>query len=878
MQVLEVKVFEKRNIYAHKKCIRVDLDLEGYSEIPSKDIKEFNETLLKLVPELSTHHCGIYEEGGFVKRLYEGTYLAHICEHMIIAFQNRLGIEAAYGKAREISGERYYIVFQYEYKNTALEATNIAVDLINALIRQREFNFNERMNLLKDILSREQLGPSTIAICNEANKRGIPIARIGERSLFQLGYGKYGKMIEATICDETSTVGVDISCDKLLTKELLNIQCIPVARGGKVLNSLDLLLKAESIGYPIVIKPRYGNQGRSVFVNIKNEKEALKIYESMSKDFKDIIVEKYIKGSDYRVCVVNNQVVACAERKAPYVVGDGYRNIRALIRELNDDVRRGEGHEKPLTKVKIDDELINCIARQGYSINSIVEKNIKVTLRENANLSTGGSAIDCTEIINKENIEICRRVAKTIGLNICGIDICCQDISKPLEGQGVVIEVNAAPGIRMHHYPYMGKERNVAKAIVDMMFGENYKSIPIVSVTGTNGKTTTTRLIAHTLGLTGYNVGMTSTGGIYIGNNCIDKGDTTGPDSAVTVLLNKDVEAAVLETARGGIVRRGLAYDLADVGVITNITEDHLGIDGINTLEELAKVKALVVEAVKLDGYAVLNADDAVSASIIDRIKCNLILFSMNKDNKLLEENLKRGGYVIYSSNGYIYMQKGETVTPIIKEEDIAVTLKGKLRYNIANAMAACAALVAMKVDYNIIKKGLNTFCSNEEHNPGRFNMYNVNDVKVILDYGHNIEGYKAVLDAMKDMEHKSLIGIIGVPGDRLNSNIIEVGKISGNYLDSIYIKEDMDKRGRKNGEVAELLEQGIKASRMNPNNYRVILDEKEALNRAIDDAKPGDVIIVFFEKHEPLLKLVKEKIEQGIDRVIEVEGNTAEQ
>ena len=874
MQIIEGKAFEKRNMYAHRKCIKLDLDLEGYSEIPSKDIKGFNESLIKMVPELLTHHCGIAEERGFVKRLEEGTYLAHICEHSIIAFQNRLGIEVSYGKAREVSGERYYIVYQYEYKNTGLEAGRIAVDLINALINHREFNLDGRMEQLKEILSREQLGPSTIAICNEAQKRGIPVSRIGERSLFQLGYGKYGKMIEATICADTSTVGVDISCDKLLTKELLDIQCIPVARGGKVLNSLDLLLKAESIGYPVVLKPRYGNQGKSVFVNIKNEKEVLKIYESISGNFKDIIIEKFIEGRDYRVCVVDYKVVACAERIPPFVVGDGKKTVRELIRELNKDERRGEGHEKPLTKVKVDNELIDCIARQDYSMDSVVAKDIKVSLRENANLSTGGIAVDCTELMCEENIDICIRAAKAVGLNICGIDICCKDINKSIEGQGVIIEVNAAPGIRMHHYPYMGKERNVAKAIVDMMFGEGCKNIPIVSITGTNGKTTTTRLIAYTLGLAGYCVGMTSTGGIYIGNKCVDKGDTTGPDSALTVLLNKDVEAAVLETARGGIVRRGLAYDLADVGVITNITEDHLGIDDINSIEELASVKALVVEAVKKDGYAVINADDAVSVSILNRVNSKLILFSKDRDNKLFKKNLENGGYVVYLWNGYIYIQKGRTITPIIKEEDIAVTLKGKLKYNIDNAMAACAALVGLGVDYKLIKKGFSTFGSTEEHNPGRFNMYNVNGVNVILDYGHNIEGYKAVLESVKEIEHNRLIGIIGVPGDRLNSNIIEVGRIAGKHLDSIYIKEDLDRRGRGIGEVAKLLEQGVKASNFCENNYEIILNEEIALEKAIDTAEPGDLIIIFFEKHEPLLNLVKEKIEEGKEKAITMEVN----
>lgn len=860
MKIKSIKAFEGRNIYSHKKCVRMDLDLEGYCEIPSNAIEGFNNRLVEMIPELKKHRCGVDEEGGFVKRLAEGTYLAHICEHTTIAIQNMIGIEVAYGKAREIEGDIYYIIYQYEYRETAIKAGKLAVDIINALISKSEFDLESRIKDLKKSLSSEAIGPSTGAICDEAKKMGIPVLKIGDTGMYQLGLGKYGKFIEATICQDTGAVGVDISCDKMLTKKILDLHCLPVAKGGRVRNAVELLIHGENIGYPIVLKPQCGNQGKGVVVNIKNEAEALEVYKKLSKTYNDIIIEKYIEGKDYRVCVVDGEVVAAALRLPPYIIGDGQKTIVELIRILNMDSSRGEDHEKPLTKVKIDDTLLNCINKNGYDLNSVLKDGEKLFLRENANLSTGGIAIDCTDDMCEENKDLCRRVAKVVGLNICGIDICCKDISLPIGKDGAIVEVNAAPGIRMHHYPYKGNSRNVAKAIVNMMFKDIPKSIPIVSVTGTNGKTTTTRLIGHVLSLSGHDVGMTTTGGIYINGKCVEKGDTTGAESAFTVLINKDIDAAVLETARGGIIRNGLAYDLADVGVITNITDDHLGIDGINTLEQLAHVKALVGEAIKSDGYAVLNADDETSMKILDRLKSSLILFSKNKDNEHLRRNIEQGSYGVYCDDGYICVEKGREIYRVVNIDDVGITMQGKLIYNVENAMAACSALVGLGIDYAKIAAGLSTFYCNEELNPGRFNMYNINGATVILDYGHNIEGYKAVLQGIKAMSFSRRIGIIGVPGDRLDGNIHDVGKISGEYFDYIYIKEDEDRRGRKKGEVAEILQKGVLSSGFNKKNVKVILSEQEALLKALENSRQGDLIIIFFEKYEPLLELVKSR------------------
>jgi cyanophycin synthetase len=863
MKIVSIKAFDGRNVYSHRKCIRMDVDLEGYCETPSKEIEDFNYNLIKLLPELNKHWCGIYETGGFIKRLKEGTYLAHICEHIIITLQNIIGIDVSYGKAREIAGDRYYMIYQYEYKETGIKAGKLAIDIVNSLISKSSFNFDARIRELKNTMAAEMIGPSTGAICDEARKMGVPVLKIGDTGLYQLGLGKYGRLVEATICGDTGAIGVDIACDKVMTKKILDMHCLPVAKGGRVRNPVELLFQAESIGYPIVLKPQWGNQGKGVILNIKNEKEAMSAYNRLIKSYKDIIIERYIEGNDYRVCVVDGEVVAASLRLPPFITGNGVSTVEALVRDLNRDPKRGEDHEKPLTKVKLDDELLKCIGKRGYTLKTILKDGEKLFLRENANLSTGGIAIDCTDDMCEENVEICRRAARAVGLNICGIDICCRDISVPLEKEGAIVEVNAAPGIRMHHYPYEGKPRNVGRKIVKMMFKDTLGTIPVVSVTGTNGKTTTTRLIGHVLSLLGHKVGMTTTGGIYIDGKCIEKGDTTGPESALTVLLDKNVDSAVLETARGGIIRGGLAYDLADVGVITNITDDHLGMDGVNTIEDLAIVKSLVGEAVKDEGYVVMNAENEASMKILNRMKSNIILFSRDKNNKYLRDNIQKGGFGVYSEDGYVWVEKDGKACRIASINEIGITIKGKLLYNVENALAACGALIGLGVDYSIIALGLTTFYCNAELNPGRFNMYNINGSTVILDYGHNVEGYKAVLEGVKAMKHNRLVGIIGVPGDRLDSNIFDVGRISGGYFDLIYVKEDQDRRGRQRGEVAEILRKGVLTAGFNKRNIEVVFDEKEALTKAIDSARYGDLIIIFFEDYEPLVEIVKKKLEE---------------
>ncbi|MGL4875295.1 MAG: cyanophycin synthetase [Clostridium sp.] len=852
MKIISKRVYRGKNIYTRKKCIRLDVDLEGYKDIPSNEIEGFNEKIKEYIPELKEHRCGINVEGGFLIRLKEGTYLAHICEHIIIGLQNRLGIEVSYGKAREVKEDHYYIIFQYWYEKTGMEIGKLSVDIINSIINKEEIDIKKRLEIIKEIKNYEEIGPSTKAIIDGAKRLGLPAFEIENSGYYQIGYGKCRKIISATITNNTSCLSTDIACDKFLTKQILEIQNLPVGKIEKVRNVIEVLKAGERIGYPLVLKPQYGNQGKGVILNIKNEEELLKAYKETVKVSKDVILEKYYKGNDYRVCVVNNKIVAVSLRKPPYILGDGISTIKNLIEKVNEDSLRGEDHEKPLTKIKIDEEVLSKINESGYTLESILEKEKELLLRRNANISTGGTAEDVTDKISEENKEILIRAAKAIGLDVCGIDICIDDISKPLKDNGIIVEVNAAPGIRMHHYPTEGESRDVGLEIVNYLYNNKPVNIPVIAITGTNGKTTTTRLVSHVLKTMGKVVGMTSTEGIYVNDLCIDIGDDTGYESAKSILMNNEVEVAVLETARGGMIRKGLAYDLADVGVLTNITGDHLGLDEVETVEDLAFVKSLVLEEVKEDGYSVINADDPWSVRILDRVKGKKIFFSKNKENKLLKENILTGGISVFVDGEYISVVNNNRKYDVIKVSDIPITLNGKIEFNIENSLAACAALVGMGIDYCMIGKGFESFKLDSNCNAGRFNMYEVLERTIILDYGHNQEGYKGVFAAIEKLEKNKVIGVVGIAGDRMNEMGIEIGSICGEFLDITIVKEDYDRRGREPGDMAKVIYSGIKKG-----EREIIIDERDAVKRALEISEKGDLIIIFYEDREKTLAVI---------------------
>ena len=734
------------------------------------------------------------------------------------------------------------------------------INTLKKLIEGQNVDIKEKMKDLKKLCVKYDIGVSTGAIIEEAKRRGIPVSLDNNGELVRLGYGKHQKSISATLYEGTSSIAVDVACNKELTKSLLEEVSIPVPKGKSVSGIEEAILVADEIGYPVVVKPKNGNKGKFVFTNVKDEGELKADFQQAVTFDGEVIIEKYIEGKDYRVLIVNGKVVAAAERVPAHVIGDGQHTIRELIDIENKNELRGEDHEKPLTKIKIDEIVETFLTKQGINFSYVPEVSQMVWLRKNANLSTGGQAYDCTDLIHPENADIFETAAKTIGLDIAGIDVVAPDISKPMSiSGGAIFEVNAAPGIRMHLNPSKGVKRDVVSPILDMMFPEDVPfSIPIVAITGTNGKTTTTRMISSILRYQGLTVGTTTTHGIYINGKCIEDGDTTGPKSANRILHNPEVEVAALETARGGIVREGLAYEKADVAVFTNLTEDHLGIDNINTMEELLKVKSLVIEAVKDDGACVLNADDSWVMKALEKAKGKQILVSMNENNPILAEHISRGGTAIYQRDNKIYVVKKGNVRRSINLRDIPSTLHGKLKHNIYNSMAAIGACFGLGISFDIIEEAVGGFTCDAQVNPGRFNIYDMGEFKVVLDYGHNIDGYRVTIEGLEALNPSRLIGVIGVPGDRLDTHIFSIGKISGRSFDYIIVKEDKDLRGRRPLEVANLLHRGALSEGISEESIEIISDEKEALRKALQQAQSEDIIVVFFEEMEPLIEILQ--------------------
>lgn len=860
MKITDTVIYPRRNIYSHKPVIKMIVDIER-DAVPTKDIPGFNEKLLTAFPGLKDHVCGLGYEGGFLERLNTGTYLAHVLEHVTIELQYILGYQVKYGKTRVIEEPSlYYLVYEYENEVIGMECGKAAVFILNCFINQKNVDIDNFLDYLKKVAIDTNLGPSTSAIAHEAKKRNIPVTRVDHDSLIQLNYGKLSRVVESTLTDVTSCISADISCNKQLTKSILKDNKIPTPYGKVVYSLVSALMAANQIGMPVVVKPFDGNQGKGVHLNLNNEEEITAAFHDAIKYSKGIIVEQYIAGKDYRVLVIGDQVKAVAERLPACVTGDGLHSVRELIELANQNENRGENHEKALTKIKLDESAMEVLKKKVLTAESIPPVGETVILRENANLSTGGTAVDCTDSIHPDNAEIAVRAANAIGVDIAGIDIVTEDISKSMyETNGVVIEVNSAPGIRMHLYPSKGTPRNVAKDIVDWLYPPDQPSnFPIISITGTNGKTTVTRLIAHILADTGLDVGFTSTSGTFINDKCICPGDNSGPVSAKTLLSNKAIDAAVLETARGGIVREGLGYDLADVGVITNITEDHLGLDGIDTLEDLAFVKALVVEAVKKDGYAVLNAEDAMTDYLLKRVKAKKILFYNDKKKAARFQDVE--AVRVFTDHGSIKIQDGIKTFILCPVAAVPITCNGMIECNIENSLAAAAAAYAMKVPAKKIADGLESF----QCNSGRFNLYAIQNYSVLLDYAHNKSGYEAVVDACRQFQHKRLVGIIGMPGDRLDKAMREVGKFCAECFDKIYIKEDLDLRNRKRGEVARIFQSAIEESGFDQNNMLVFENELNALQHAMENAEEDDLIVVLYEKLEPLKKMVEEAKEKA--------------
>lgn len=872
MKILRTQTLRGPNYWSIRrdKLIVMRLDLEDLAEKPSNEIPGFYEGLIDVLPSLVEHYCSPGYRGGFFERVRTGTYMGHIIEHIALELQELAGTPVGFGRTRGTSTPGVYnVVFEYVEEQAGRYAGRAAVRLCQSIVDTGTYPKQELaqdLADLRDLCNNASLGPSTETIVKEAQARNIPWLLLSARAMVQLGYGVHQKRIQATLSSFSGILAVELACDKEGTKTILKDGGIPVPR-GTVIQYLDELSAAieEVGGFPIVIKPLDGNHGRGISIDVKTQQEAEEAYDlaSAASKTRSVIVERYYKGSDHRILVINGKVAAVAERIPAHVVGDGRSTVEELIEITNQDPNRGDGHANVLTKITIDKTALNVLEKQGYELTSILAHGEIAYLRATANLSTGGIAVDRTDEIHPENVWIAQRVAKLIGLDIAGIDVVTEDIRKPLkEVDGVIVEVNAAPGFRMHVAPSRGLPRNIAAPVIDMLFPPGTPSrVPILAITGTNGKTTTSRLISHICRQTGKVVGFTTTDGVYIDDYLVEKGDNTGPYSASMILKDPTVEIAVLETARGGILRSGLAFNQCDVGVVLNVAADHLGIGDIDTIEQMAKVKSVVAEVVSAEGYAVLNADDPLTASMAEKVKGRVAYFSMSPDNPIIHDHIRRGGMAAIYENGYLSILEGEWTLRIEEAVNIPVTMQGMAPFMIANALAACLATFVQGIDIELIRQGVRTFKPSVAQTPGRMNLFDLGHHHALIDYAHNPAGYEAVGGFVGNWSGEK-VGVVGGPGDRRDDDLILLGKLSALMFDRIIVKEDNDTRGRRRGEVADLILRGISEENgsLRP---EVILDETEALEKALSTVSEGGLVVIFpesvtqainlIEKHRPL-------------------------
>ncbi len=865
MEIREIRAIEGANVYSHRPIIRAIVDLEEWTERFSNELGDFRQRLVENLPTLGDHYCSRGKLGGFLERLQEGTLIGHVIEHVTIDLLTQAGQVIKYGKTMAILEEPgcYEIIFNYEAKEGAIEGFRQGFSLVKALLNHESFDVSHAVNRIIKVMADYKLGVSTQVMVEACQQRGIPVHRLNESSLLQLGYGRYQKRIQATITDKTSSIAVDISCDKEMTKKILSDGGVPVPRGQIVRTEEEAVEAVRAMAMDVVMKPLHGNQGKGVTLKIRSEAGARAAFK-VAQTYGDwVIVEEYIEGQHYRLVVVGDRLIAAAKRIPAHVIGDGLLTISELVTQTNEDPMRGEDHELPLTKLRIDPVVLLTLTQRGLTLASIPEKGAIVYLRDSANLSTGGTAEDVTDKVHPDNVDLVVYASKLIGLDVAGIDFVIENIEQSYrQKNGHIIEVNAAPGIRMHHFPSVGKARAVGKAIVEQVFPSGNGRIPIVAITGTNGKTTTTRMISKIMTDQQLSVGMSSSDGIYIHQKLCVKGDMTGPESARIVLRHPDVQVAVLETARGGILRAGLGYDYADVAVITNVSNDHLGQYGIETLEDIAHLKSLVAEVVKPHSYVVLNADDPLVVQMAKRTKGRVIYFSTEKDNIRVRKHLGVGGTAVFVRRGTILLCQGSKSCRICSVKQIPATWGGKAKHNIHNVLAAVAAGWALGLTAGAIKSSLQDFTSDAEHNRGRLNLYELNGVRVFVDYGHNSAGIEEVAKTLKQFKGGSLVGCITVPGDRTDETVREVGRIAAQGFKRLIIREDADLRGRKPGEIAKLLYDEALRCGMKSNNLQIILPEVEAFRRGLDSCVSGDTFVIFYEHIEPIEEEIHLRLE----------------
>lgn len=817
MNIRAVRALRGPSIWASFTVLEVLVDLEELKDSPSNTIPGFNQRVKEWLPSLIEHRCGLGVRGGFFKRLDDGTYLGHVLEHVTLELQTLAGTDVGYGRARETDEEGVYkVAIEYEEEHLARECLKSAWELCLAAVHGTPFDAQATICRLRDLAGRVCLGPSTRSIVDAARKRGIPVRRLNDGSLVQLGYGSRQRRIMAAETDGTGTIAQEIAQDKQLTKMILSSVGVPVPAGSVVESAEEAWTAACEIGLPVTVKPYDGNQGRGVSVNLCTREQVETAFEAAARRSPKVLVEEHIKGKDYRLLVVGNHLVAAAQRVPAQVFGDGKHTVAELIERENADPRRGDYHALPLSRIPLDDISRAVLADQGLTPDSIPPAGTVVLIRRNANLSTGGTSVDVTDAVHPVNASLAVDAARSVGLDIAGVDIVTEDISIPLEEQGgKVIEVNASPGLRMHVAPSEGQGRPVGESIVDMLFPDGATGrIPIVAVTGVNGKTTTTRFIAHILKSTGFYTGMVCSDGIYIDGRRIEKGDCSGPRSARSVLLNPFVDAAVLEAARGGIIREGLGFDRCDVGVVTNIEGgDHLDLFDINTLQKLAAVKRTVIESVAENGTAVLNALDPLVAEMAKHCKGSVLYFSSRDLSPVVKEHCRAGGRAIFVRGSAVILAEGEVEHHFAYLDQIPLTHGGTIRFQVENALASIGAAWALGLPIDKILSSAKQFFANFVNVPGRFNVVHQNGSTIIVDYGHNPSSLKAVVEALGNYTYRRRIAIYSTAGDRRDCDIVLQGRLLGEAFDSVILYEDHYTRGREKGEIIRLFRQGLEGT-----------------------------------------------------------------
>lgn len=862
MKILGIQVLKGPNIWSirRKKLIQMRLDLEDMEQRPTNTIPGFRERIEELLPTLFTHRCSPGHEGGFFERVTEGTWMGHVIEHIALEIQSLAGMETGFGRTRETKTPGVYnVIFNYIEEKVGVYAAEASVRIAQALISGEAYEIENDIMTMKKMRERERFGPSTASIINEAVARQISFIRLNSSSLVQLGYGKNQVRFRATMTDKTSSIAVDIAGNKDETKRILQEQAIPVAKGLTISTMQDLDVALKEIGFPLVFKPLNGNHGKGATINIKTKEEAIEAFDHAQKYSQRVIVERFITGHDFRVLVIDNRMVAAAQRVPANVVGDGINTIQSLIDTENRDPRRGYGHENVLTEITVDRDTLDLLYKKNYTLESIPPKSEIVYLKSTANLSTGGTSIDVTELVHPQNIFMCERIARVIGLDICGIDIMAKNLTELLtDNGGVVLEVNAAPGFRMHLAPSEGLPRNVAAPVIDMLYPPGKSSrIPIIAVTGTNGKTTTTRLIAHIVKNNGYRVGFTTSDGVYIQNSMLLKGDTTGPISAEFVLKDPTVEFAVLETARGGILRSGLGFSHCDIAVITNIQEDHLGISDIHNLDDLARVKGVVVGAVRNDGWVILNADNKHCVKIGQDVRCNLAYFTMDEKNPVVKEHCRKGGVAAVYENGYITIKKGNWKIRIEKVTHIPLTFNGTVSFMTQNVLAASLATFVWGFKIEDIRLSLETFIPSAALTPGRMNIFELKDFKIMVDFAHNPDGLRGIKDFLGTLDIKHNTGIISGTGDRRDEDLREIGRISAQMFDDVIICQEKYLRGRKQENMVGLLSEGLREIKPDI-EIQVINDGRKAFDYSVKHIKPGGFLTIIGDSVTRAVELVQ--------------------